>query len=125
MKIFCCTLGRYVNKKSFAIPKIELFWLLNDHFSDFQRLLSANEVLTHETVIKELFDEHAASLFIRVNIKILCVSRWSIGTNRDKIIVGSLVQILLPPLKQPKYEWLSKDMLNSELNQYMALSCSG
>jgi hypothetical protein len=33
----------------------------------FQRLLSANEVLTHETVIKELFDEHATSLFIRVS----------------------------------------------------------
>jgi hypothetical protein len=29
-------------------------------------LLSANEVLTHETVIKELFDEHASSIFIRV-----------------------------------------------------------
>ena len=30
------------------------------------RLLSSNEVLLHETVIKELFDEHAQSIFARI-----------------------------------------------------------
>ena len=30
------------------------------------RLLSSNEVLLHETVIKELFDEHAQSIFVRI-----------------------------------------------------------
>ena len=35
------------------------------------RLLSSNEVLLHETVIKELFDEHAQSIFVRIMNRIV------------------------------------------------------
>lgn len=31
-----------------------------------KRLLSSNEVLLHETEVKELFDEHAQSIFVRI-----------------------------------------------------------
>lgn len=36
-----------------------------------QRLLSANEVLSHETEVRELFDEHATSLFVRIANKMI------------------------------------------------------
>jgi hypothetical protein len=36
-----------------------------------QRLLSANEVLTHEAIVHQLFDEHAISLFVKMTNKLI------------------------------------------------------
>ncbi len=41
-----------------------------------QKLLSPNEILTHEAVIRELLDEHAAGFFGRVMNRILETTEW-------------------------------------------------